>query len=344
MFNQYHQEHTFSLRRLCEAAHVGYGSFLRWQRRWKEGRPAVLEPGPQPVGPLDMAAVEEQVEALHHGNRRTHGTGQLYEDLRGGISRRKLQALVRRARDEKKAQRRASQWRLEWNTSSGLVWATDTKEIALDDGRKVWFQTMRDLGARYTLGPCAQHPPNGQDIAAWLEAAFTVHGAPLFLRMDNAANENCPEVMAVLARHWVIPFNSPPHYPRYNGGVECAQREIEEGFEDWTVGLSALPAEHIPAYANATLNDLNHRKRPVLGGRHACQVFTRNARHATLTPGKRMEVVHDLTVLAASLIEEGTAESRHHVRKAWRRAVEWWLELNDIFRVVQTPECQSILA
>lgn len=344
MFTQYHREHKFSLRRLCEAGHVGYGSFLRWQHRWNDGRPAVLEPGPQPVGLLDMAAVEEQVENLHHCNRRTHGTGQLYEELRGVISRRKLQALVKETRDDEKADRRAAQWRLEWNTSSGRVWAMDTKEIAMDDGRKVWFQTIRDLGSRYTLGPCALHHPDGQDIAAWLEAAFEKHGAPLFLRMDNAANENCPAVMAVLARHWVIPFNSPPYYPRYNGGVECAQREIEEGFEDWTAGLSALPAEHIPAYANATINDLNHRKRPILGGRHACQVFTRNAGHAILNPGKRMEVVHDLTVLAASLLDEETAGSPHQVRKAWRRAVEWWLEKDGVFRVVQNPECQPISA
>ena len=344
MFRQYHEEHGFSLRRLCDAAHVGYGSFRRWQRRQAEGRPAVCEPGPQPVGPLDMAAVEEQVRSLHHCNRRTHGTGKLYGELRGVISRRRLRALVRRTRDAEKSARRAALRRLEWNPSSGRVWAMDTKEISLADGRKIWFQTMRDLGARYTLGPCELHNPTGHDIAAWLEAAFKEHGAPLFLRMDNAGNENCPEVLAVLARHWVVWFNSPLHYPRYNGGVECAQREIEEGFEDWTAGLAVLPPEHIPAYAHATITALNHRKRPVLGGRHACQVFTRNARHATLNPGKRREVVHDLTLVAASLLDEDAAENRHQLRKAWRLAVEWWLEKNGIIRVVQPAECQPISA
>lgn len=344
MFRQYHKEHGYSLRRLCEAAHVGYGSFLRWQHRQAEGSPAVREPGPQPLGPLDMAAVEAQVQNLHHCNCRTHGTGKLYDELRGAISRRKLQGIVERARDEAKAARDAAQWRLEWNPSSGRVWAMDTKEIALADGRKIWFQTMRDLGSRYTIAPCALHNPTGHDIAAWLEAAFKEHGAPLFLRMDNAANENCPEVLAVLARFWVLSFNSPLHYPRYNGAVERAQREIEEGFEDWTAGLPVLPMEHIPAYANATIHGLNHKKRPILGGRHACQVFTRNARHATLNPGKRKEVVHDLTIVAAFLLDEDTADNRQHVRKAWRLAVEWWLERNGIFRVVQTPECQPISA
>jgi len=224
MFTCCHKEHGISIRRLCEAAHVGYRSFLRWQRRRKEGLPAVLEPGPQPPGLLDMAAVERQVEALHHCRRRTHGTGRLYEDLHGIISRRRLQELVRMARDRDNAERRAAQTRLDWRPCPRVVWAMDTKELAIDGGPRIWFQTLRDLGARYTLAPCSQHNPTGQDIAGWLETAFNQHGAPLFLRMDNAANENSPEVLAVLARHWVIPFNSPPHYPRYNGGVECAQR------------------------------------------------------------------------------------------------------------------------
>lgn len=62
---------------------------------------------------------------------------------------------------------------------------------------------------------------------------------------------------------------------------------------NWTLGLPALPIEHIPAYANATINGLNPKRRPILGG---------------------------------------------------RLAVEWWLERNGIFRVIQTPECQPISA
>ncbi len=342
--SQYQKEHQVSLRRLCAVAHVGYGSFLRWKRRRDRGSPAVLEPGPRPLGPLDMAAVEQQVEALHHVNRRTHGTGALYAELRGMISRRRLGQLVRRVRDEKKADRRAARRRLEWNTASGRVWATDTKQIALADGGKVWFQTVRDLASRYTLAPCAPHSPTGNDIAEWLDAAFTEHGAPLFLRMDNAANENCPEVMAVLARHWVIPFNSPPHYPPYNGAAEQAQREIQDEFEDWTAGLEALPVEHIPAYASTTINELNHRRRPILDGRHACQVFTRNARRATLTRAKRKEVVHHLTVMAALFLEERAAQNRQHIRTAWRRAVECWLETDGACRVVNPQECQPLSA
>jgi hypothetical protein len=105
-----------------------------------------------------------------------------------------------------------------------------------------------------------------------------------------------------------------------------------------------LLAEHISAYANATINDFNHKRRPILGGRHACQVFTRNAGRAILKPGKRKEVVQHLTVMAAFLIDEDTAGNGQHIRKAWRRAVECWLETNDVIRIVKTPECQPISA
>jgi len=29
------------------------------------------------------------------------------------------------------------------------------------------FQTIRDLGSRYTIGPFALHTPTGRDIARW---------------------------------------------------------------------------------------------------------------------------------------------------------------------------------
>lgn len=339
---RHHQEQGIALRRICQAAHVGYRSFLRWKSRCGNGEPAVREPGPAPLGPLDMENVWERVRSLHHGHHRTRGTGALYEELRHGLSRRKLQAFIRHAREEQQADQAAAQWRLEWPATFGRVWAMDTTEIPLPDGTKFWFQTIRDLGSRYTLAPFGTRHPCGSEIAAWLEEAFRKHGAPLFLRMDNAANENCPEVMAVLARHWVIPYNSPLHYPRYNGGVERAQSELQDEFEDWTAGLAAVPPEHLPVYAANTVHGLNHKLRPVLGGRHACQVFTRDAGHAILTPGQRKEIVDELAAFAAVLPGDETGLSRHQIRRAWRHAVEWWLEKEGIIRVIQTPSVNRL--
>jgi len=341
---QMHRELGVGLRQLCEAAHLNYRRFMRWKCRCAEGKPPVEEPGPGPVEPLDYEAIWEHVRHLHHARQRSQGTGALYEELRGVISRRKFRHLVRRARLEQRRAQDANQWRLEWTASFGKVWAMDTTEIVLTDGTRVWFQTIRDLGARYTIAPFALHTPTGSDIARWLEDAFQRFGVPLFLRFDNAANENCPEVMALLAKYWVIPFNSPPRYPQYNGGCERAQIELQNEVEDWTADLPQVPAEHLDAYAAMAVHGLNHKPRPVLDGRHACQVFTRDAGHATLTPGQRKEVLDELIAAAAVLLEQDDARNSHHARRAWRHAVQWWLENHAVIRVAQTPSVNQLPA
>jgi len=339
---QMHQELQVSERQLCEAAHLEYRRYLRWKRRCAEGKPPVEEPGPGPAEPLDFDAVWERVRNLHHARQRTQGTGALYEQLRGCISRRKLRNLVRHARREQRREQDAGQWRLEWAAIACKVWATDTTEVVLGDGTRLWFQTIRDLGSRYTIGPFALHTPTGSDIARWLEDTFQRFGVPLFLRMDNAANQNCPEVMAVLAKYWVIPYNSPPRYPQFNGGCERAQIEVQEEIEDWTAGLDQVPAEHLDAYAALAVHELNHKPRPLLGGRHACQVFAPDARHATLTLGQRKEILDELIAAAAVLLEQDDARNSHHADRAWRHAVQGWLESHAVIRVVQTPSVNQL--
>jgi hypothetical protein len=66
-----------------------------------------------------------------------------------------------------------------------------------------------------------------------LEQLFLHDGPPLVLKRDNGSNLNHQAVDEVLARYLVIPLNSPPHYPPYNGAMECAVRdENPPGRED----------------------------------------------------------------------------------------------------------------
>jgi hypothetical protein len=51
-------------------------------------------------------------------------------------------------------------------------------------------------------------------------------------------------------------------------------------------------------------------------------------------------VAHRLQVVG----DEGATDNRQHIRRAWRRAVECWLETHGAFRVVQPQECQPIPA
>jgi hypothetical protein len=57
-------------------------------------------------------------------------------------------------------------------------------------------------------------------------------GRPLVLKRDNGSNLNHQAVDEVLARYLVLPLKSPPHYPPYNGAIECAVRELVEKIFD----------------------------------------------------------------------------------------------------------------
>ena len=67
----------------------------------------------------------------------------------------------------------------------------------------------------------------GETVAVHLEQLLLRHGPPLVLKRDNGSNLNQQAVDEVLARYLVMPLNSPPHYPPYNGGMECAVRELK---------------------------------------------------------------------------------------------------------------------
>jgi hypothetical protein len=77
----------------------------------------------------------------------------------------------------------------------------------------------------------------------------------------------------VLARHLVIPLNSPPHYPPYNGGMECAVRELKAPRVEKILASNPIPESQVQVWAEMLVHDLNHRSRDCLDGQVACKVF-----------------------------------------------------------------------
>src|SRR2546428_8911839 len=110
----------------------------------------------------------------------------------------------------------------------------------------------------------------GDSIAARLDELFAQQGPPLVLKRDNGSNLNSEAVNAVLSRWLVIPLNSPPYYPPYNGGIERAQRELKEALRP---RLLAHPAGDVAGLAALTVHELNHRSRRCLRGVTACEQF-----------------------------------------------------------------------
>jgi len=93
------------------------------------------------------------------------------------------------------------------------------------------------------------------------------------LKRDNGSNLNQQAVDAVLARYLVMPLNSPPHYPPYNGGMECAVREMKTPLAEKILAGGPPSESQVQAWAEVLAHELNHRSRGCLDGHIACRVF-----------------------------------------------------------------------
>jgi len=327
MVKEARQRHGIGTAAVCAAAGLPCTTVKRWEARLDAGLAPVQQRGPRPVEPVDWAGLEGRILALRHGRKRTHGTGALVAEFRGTVSRRDLLAMVAAARDERNDQAAQATRHLEWHRP-GSVWATDTTEVDIPGFGKLRIQSVRDLASRYTFAPGADHVPVGAEIAAWLEPLIDGHGTPLFLKLDNAANENAPEVLALLARRGIIPLNSPTYYPKYNGGVERGQDEFQAEFAAFLARNPGwrpdAPGQAETVAAN-TAHALNHRHRDVLGGRCACRVFDPGRKRCMFTKRQRKEVAETITH-NASVILGGIADPTvHQARRAFRIAAEHWL-------------------
>jgi hypothetical protein len=177
----------------------------------------------------------------------------------------------------------------------------------------------------------------GELVAARLEELFCQFGAPLVLKRDNGSNLNSEAVNEVLARWLVIPLNSPPHYPPYNGGIERAQRELKEALRP---RLMAGPNSDVADLAILIVHELNHRPRRCLRGQTACEQFAgAKANLRGYTRRRRKEIFEQISELAMKLMLEQPARTQSQADAAWRRAVETWLLQQGIIAI---PEPKSV--
>ena len=129
-----------------------------------------------------------------------------------------------------------------------------------------------DLASRYRFEPLLSHTQDSERIALFLEKRFQQHGAPLFLKRDNGSPFNAAAVDQVMARHWVLPLNNPPRYPRYNGAMEKSIRDLKSRLTQRLAQSEAVPLELL-AQVEATVHQLNHEPRRCLQGRTACDAY-----------------------------------------------------------------------
>jgi hypothetical protein len=216
----------------------------------------------------------------------------------------------------------------------------DGKEpLRLPDGSRTNVQLMRDLASKYKFEPLAHEHALGEKIAGYLDYHFTMHEPPLFLKRDNKDNVNHRVVTEVLAKHLVIPLNSPCHYPPYNGGIEHDQGELRRALaQDFAYVPRTGLKEHLEAYLKAAVCRLNHKGRRSLGGRNSCRVFFDGKGGVRLNKREKRAILDWIKQRAARIIEGMKDTSKRAVDAAWRIACEAWLQIHGFIMVTVNGE------
>ena len=307
-------------RHICASINIAYPSFIRWRSRQKKALPLLKTPGPSKIATPDLKRLQEEIKQLSHKDQRSRGTQKLYRQYRQTLSRREFNQLVLTARQEQNSLKRQQMKRICWNVPN-VAWTMDPCEYEQRNefGRKMYLHQMQDLASRYKFSPIAAQSLTGEEISGYLAELFDRFGAPLFLKRDNGSNLNHRAVNDMLAEYFVVPINSPLYYPPYNGAIEEAQSELKAGLNQKLQYRPYCPNEHIEAYAATVENDLNHRLRPCLNNKNACQVYFRNRK--TFTKWERREAYEWITDLQNDILREKEIRPQ----TAWRIAVETWL-------------------
>ena len=325
-----------SYAQLCVEVGVSYPSLMRWRERYGRGVAPISFPGPHKVEPMDLERIRSELGELEHGRKRTAGTGELYERYRNQISRRQLRLLVDQARQACWNKEKGGRQHIYWHEPR-LIWAVDDIHVGHCDGVKVWSNQIRDLSSRYQFNPKLGlgHVLVGDEVAMRLDRLFEAHGAPLVLKRDNGSNLDCKVVDQVLQSHGVIPLNSPPYYPKYNGGVERGQREFREALA--AVGYADhLALDERIVRAELATAKLNEQYRRVLHGHTSAWSFeTGKQRQREYTLRHRKEAFEEMIVMATVALTETGSHKPMSPQAAWRLAVQTWLQFHGMITISQ---------
>lgn len=332
MINDIQDRTSASARQVSAIVGLGYRRLLRWKAKVSAGQPALTAPGPKKTGQLPLAELQAEIAALRHGRRRSRGTTALYARHRSAISRRDLARLVSAERTQQNQVRRQLCKHVSWHMPN-LAWAIDATERGRDRrGRKLYIHAVRDLCSRYGFQPLSATESKGTAIAAHVEKLFQRHGAPLFFKRDNGSPFNEASVDAVLARHGVIPLNSPARYPQYNGAIENGIGQVQAALSECLSKPSRWRPEAVAPYIRAVQHELNCRPRRSLHGHSACEAYHHQP-HAHYSKRARLAAFEWIKLHAIHRIKQLEKIDQRSVLAAWRASAETWLRCQGLITV-----------
>ena len=287
----------------------------------------MMKAGPKKIEPLDYAVLTEDIYELKHCNKRSKGTGILYQRYCNKISRRELASLITQTRKEVNRNNDDKMKRVLWHQVN-IAWGMDD---TLAEGRSN-IHNVRDMCSKYQLPPLTGKLPSGKEVAAHLKGLFDMYGVPLVLKRDNGPNLKSKEVQALLEEHMIIPLDNPYYYPKYNGSVENGQGELKKMLTKY--GPIMLRSE-------LAAHDMNHKNRPCLGNRVSCQVFWQGK--IRFSKRERKEVFLWIRDRQLAILAKVDEINERTIMIAWRVSVESWLQLKGHITVHRGRKCYQVL-
>jgi len=324
----------------ARALGISRKTYYEWEDRALEAVTEALQdrrPG-RPAKPVDPE--KEELRQRLAELQRTSGLGLLHTRFRQVISRADLRDLAAAVRAEQRQAQLAGMRRIEW-LIPGAVWAIDDLHVGdRPDGTRLWSTSGRDLASRFTLPETILGTPaGGEEIAGHLATQFERYGAPLVLKRDNGSNLNHAMVTEVCEQYGVIPLNSPPYYPPYNGGIEHTQGEIRKALAALTGGRQ-VPEEHLEVYLSAAIHGLNQKERRCLHGETAREALPFHPNRITFSRRERKQIHDEITAVYRQILDQTGASTRHECIVAWCHATENILAKHRILSVSRIGSAQ----
>ena len=213
------------------------------------------------------------------------------------------------------------------------VWALDATEWqTVPAGSKLQVLATADLACQYGLGLQPESQLTGERVAEYLQALIHQHGPPLFLKRDNGSVLRTEAVQAVLAQAGILPLDSPPYYPPYNGAIENYIGQVKRVLPE---GLPCPPSGNLaPARAclRGILCELNARPRAALGGACPADRFHRGPRLHVAKP-ERAAIFDWIWQRTQRTLATMETVNQRSIQTAWRHAVETWLRRQGLMAV-----------
>jgi hypothetical protein len=319
----------FTWAELCHGL-IACATVWRWRARARAGQPLLEPAGPKKAAPPDTQAIQKKIQELQHGRRRTAGTTALWEELQEEVSRRRFQEMVAQERRNQINDMKRIQW-----LKPGTAWSLDTTQYGPD---KMKITPLRDLASKYQLPvPLVGPQENGEQIALYLDRLFRKEGPPLFLKRDLGSALNCAALDQVLERHRVLPLNSPPACPRYNGSMERSLRDLKEALDARRVD-SLWKGTPLALEVELVTHQLNHRRLRSIGGLTPCQVYHDPGRRLRLHAATRERIFREVFEQYWQYVQGMPKRTPHNLTAAWRMVVETWLRRQGWITVTDKPQ------